>query len=211
MSVDFKEYSRLRDIAVKRVKRLAESGVIAGYEFPTVKEVRGMSEQEQSRRFSALSGFLESGPSLSKKRERRTKASKEERAKNRREYQRDYRRRKVAQQYEKPGNPKKYQSYLKGLKTMGLNLKPSQLPSFFAYMDYRFSQGNFAKQYVFDQFATNYLELLAEGYKPAQILADYQQFESDQLGISAKADEMEGRSSEEVLKAWRKFIDNRRG
>ena len=175
MSVDFKEYSRLRDIAVKRLKRLEEKGNSSyTYEFPTVKEVRGMSEQEQSRRFSALSGFLESGPSLSKRRER-TKASKEERAKDRKEYQRDYRRRKVAQEYEKPGHPKKYQSYLKGLKTMGLDLKPSQLP------------------------------------KPAQILADYQQFESDQLGIATKADEMHGRSTEEVLKAWRNFIDNRRG
>lgn len=211
MSIDYKEYSRQRDIAVKRAKRLAEKGY-AGYTniFPTVKEIRGMSAQEQSRRFSALSGFLESGPSLSKRRER-LKDTKEQRAKDRKEYQRDYRRRKVAQKYEKPGQPKKYQSYLKGLKTMGLDLKPSQLPSFFAYMDYRFSQGNFAKQYVFDQFATNYLELLADGYKPAQILADYQQFESDQLGISAKADEMQGRSTEEVLKAWRKFIDNRRG
>lgn len=211
MSVDFKEYSRLRDIAVKRLKRLEEKGNSSyTYEFSTVKEVRGMNEQEQSRRFSALSGFLESGPSLSKRRER-SKASKEQRAKDRKEYQRDYRRRKVAQKYERPGQPKKYQSYLKGLKTMGMDLKPSQLPSFFAYMDYRFSQGNFAKQYVFDQFATNYLELLAEGYKPGQILADYQQFESDQLAISAKADEMKGRPPEEVLAGWRKFIDNRRG
>lgn len=206
MSIDYKEYSRQRDIAVKRIKRLEASGVKLDVYIPTVKEVRSKEDYEQSRLFSALSGFLESGLSLSRRREERTKASKEWRAEQRRQYQRGYRRQKVAEKYERPNVPNKYRGYLKGLKKLGVDLKPSQLPGFFKYMDYRFAQGNASRKYVFDIFVDDYQELLQKGYKPDQILADYEKFEADQIALGERAGGMNGYTVEQAISSWDKYI-----
>lgn len=205
MSIDYKEYSRQRDIAVKRIKRLEASGVKLDLHIPTVKEVRSKADFEQTRLFSALSGFLESGFSLSRRRAR-SKAYEAEMAEQRRQYQRDYRRRKVAEKHERPNVPNKYRGYLKGLKKLGVDLKPSQLPGFFKYMDYRFAQGNASKKYVFDIFVDDYQALLQKGYKPDQILADYEKFESDQIALGERAGGMTGYTVEQAISSWDKYI-----
>lgn len=205
MSIDYKEYSRQRDIAVKRIKRLEASGMKLDVHIPTVKEVRGKAEFEQSRLFSALSGFLEGGMSLSRRRAR-AKATEAERAEQRRQYQRDYRRQKVAEKYERPTVPNKYKGYLKGLKKLGVDLKPSQLPGFFKYMDYRFAQGNASRKYVFDIFVDDYQALLQKGYKPDQILADYEKFEADQIALGERAGGMNGYTVEQAISSWDKYI-----
>ena len=205
MSIDYKEYSRQRDIAVKRIKRLEASGMKLDLHIPTVKEVRGKADFEQTRLFSALSGFLENGLSLSRRRAR-TRASEAERAEQRRQYQRDYRRQKVAEKYERPNVPNKYKGFLKGLKKLGVDLKPSQLPGFFKYMDYRFAQGNASKKYVFDIFVDDYQELLQKGYKPDQILADYEKFEADQIALGERAGGMTGYTVEQAISSWDKYI-----
>lgn len=202
--IDFKEYSRQRDIAVKRVKRLQESGMQISVHIPTVKEVRGKSDFEQNRLFSALSGFLEGGMSLSRQKQRK-KQTAEQRKKEKREYQRDYRRRKVAQEHERPGR-KTYQSYVKGVKTLGVDIKPSQLPAFFAYMDYRFAQGTASIKYAFDLFLDDFQRLLQKGYNPNQILSDFEKFQADQADISSRADDMDGTSSSAAKEMWDKFI-----
>lgn len=205
MSIDYKEYSRQRDIAVKRIKRLEASGVKLDVHIPTVKEVRGEAEFEQSRLFSALSGFLETGISLTRRREQR-KSIERNRAEERRQYQRDYRRRKVAEKYERPNVPNKYRGYLKGLKKLGVDLKPSQLPGFFKYMDYRFAQGNASRKYVFDIFVDDYQALLQKGYKPDQILRDYEKFEADQIALGERAGGMNGYTVEQAISSWDKYI-----
>ena len=202
--IDFKEYSRLRDIAVKRVKRLQASGQKIDEFFPTVKYVRGQTDFEQNRLFSALSGFLEGGLSLSRQKQR-TKKTEEQRKKEKREYQRDYRRMKVAREHEKPGK-KSYQSYVKGLKTLGVSLKPSQLPGFFQYMDYRFSQGTVSLKYAFDTFKDDFLTLLMKGYNPDQIISDFEKFMGDQADLEARAAIMEGKDSAAAKDMWDKFV-----
>ena len=92
----------------------------------------------------------------------------EQRRERRREHSRDYRRRKKTYDYE-PVKGKKYREYLKGVKTMGVDIPPSQLPAFFAYMDYRFAQGAGSKKYVFDIFVDDFQEMLQKGYKPDQL------------------------------------------
>lgn len=204
--IDFKEYSRQRDIAVKRLKRFESKGIDLGIKIPTVKELRaGAQSPEESMRM--VESFLQSGPSLGKAREsRRIHYSQEEKAARRREYQRDYRRRKVAEQYERADYPNKYHSYLKGLKTLGVDIGPSKLPAFFAYMDYRFSQGGASKKYVFDIFVDDYQKMLEKGYKPDQILADFQKFEADQAALSERASGMHGMNVEQAISLWDKFI-----
>ena len=199
---DYKEYTRMRDIAQKRVKRMG-----LDVHIPTVKELRNDTGDTVVKAFQNLSSFLETGPSLSRRRAaERPTYSPEERAERRREYQRDYRRRKVAKEYEHEAYPKKYQSYVKGIKRLGVDIPPSKLPGFFAYMDYRFAQGNVSKKYVFDIFVDDYQKMLEKGYKPDQILGDFQKFEADQAALAGRAAEMVGMTAEAAISLWDKFI-----
>lgn len=205
--MDYREYSRQRDIAVKRVKRLQEAGVKINVHIPTVKELRSMEAEKAGAMESALHTFLESGASLQRRKEsQRIHYTQEEQAERRREYQRDYRRRKVAQEYA-VGRNSKYESYLKGIKTLGVDLKPSQLPGFFQYMDYRFSQGNTSKKYVFDIFVDDYKDLLSKGYKPDQIVGDFERFQADQIALADRASTMNGYTLENALTSWDKFVN----
>ena len=199
---DFKEYTRMRDIAHKRVARMG-----LDVHIPTVKELRNDTGETVVKAFENLRNFLEAGPSLSRRRAaERPVYSPEERAERRREYQRDYRRRKVAKEHEREAYPKKYQSYVKGVKRLGVDIPPSKLPAFFAYMDYRFAQGNVSKKYVFDIFVEDYQKMLEKGYKPDQILGDFQKFEADQAELAGRAAEMVGLTAEAAISLWDKFI-----
>ena len=200
--IDFKEYSRQRDIAVKRLKRMGIDAHV-----PTVKELRA-NTGTASDAFRKLSEFLESGPSLSKKREAERKYyTPEQKAERRREYQRDYRRRKVAREQEHiSGRTNKYSGYLKGIRKLGVDIKPSQLPSFFQYMDYRFAQGNASRKYVFDIFVDDFIELMQKGYKPDQIVSDYERFQADQLALTDRAGSMTGISVTDAIASWDRFV-----
>ena len=201
---DFKEYTRMRDIAQKRVKRMG-----LNVHIPTVKELRNDTGDTVVKAFQNLSNFLETGPSLSRRRAaERAVYTPEERSERRREYQRDYRRRKVAQEHEKTTTSKTYQTYLKGIKRLGVDIPPSKLPAFFAYMDYRFAQGNTSKKYVFDIFVDDYQTMLEKGYKPNQLLEDFKQFEADQAALKSRAKNMDGMTVKKAIALWDKFIGN---
>ena len=57
--MDYKEYSRLRSIARKRIERAAAAGKIEKVEIPTVAQVRRSADPEGG---SALPGTEASGP-----------------------------------------------------------------------------------------------------------------------------------------------------
>ena len=205
---DYKEYTRQRDIAQKRIKRLQNAGYKLDIHIPTVKELKASTESGYAEKmFSALESFVSGGMSLSKqKASTRKHYTNEELVQRRREYQKYYRRQKVAKQYERPSRPNQYQSYLKGLRTLGVDIPPSKLPAFFAYMDYRFSQGDTSKKYVFDIFVDDYLTMLQDGYNPNQILEDFEEFEADQLQLNERYEGMKGMNVEKAIDLWDKFI-----
>ena len=203
---DYSEYTKQRDIAQKRIKRLEAAGVKVDYKVPTVKEIKA-GKANLAESFRQLQQFLGSEMNLHARQEaKRIHYSREEAAERKRQYQRRYRRQRVAKEYERIEHPKKYQGYTKALETLGIDLKPSQLPGFFQYMDYRFAQGNTAGKYLFDIFAKEYVQLLQKGYKPNQIIKDYEQFMSDQYQLMDRADEMYGWSAEEFMETWDELI-----
>ena len=205
--MDYKEYTRLRDIAQKRIKRAQAAGVPLNVHVPTVKELKQQGEYAQHIAYMQLEEFVSSGFSLERRREsERPNFTAEEKRKRRREYSRDYRRRRVAKEFGLQG--KRYEAYLKGLKTLGVDIPPSKLASFFKYMDYRFGQGGRGeKKYVFDIFVEDYIELLQKGYNPNQILSDFRQFEADQLELERRAGDMSGMSYEKAIGLWDAFIN----
>lgn len=179
----YKDYTRYRDVARKRLIRMEKAGMPYNMALPTVKELKGMSEAEQERAFDRLVSFIESGPSQSKRREAL----------------------KVAKRSERRGYPKKYQGYIKGLEKLDQKIDIQDLPGFFAYMDYRFSQGAVAKQYLFDEFVEDYKTLIRKGYKAETIIRDYQKFVGDQMKLQHRKQSMKGWSAKKSFNYWKKF------
>lgn len=206
--MDFKEYSKLRDIAQKRIKRAQEAGIPLHLHIPTVKELRGSDSMTVERDMAALQLFVSQGFSLSRRRhDEHPMMTPEQRRERKRQQSRRYRRMKVAREYERAEHPDSYQRYIKGLETLGVDIRPSELPAFFAYMDYRFAQGKGSKKYVFDIFVDDYMKMLAKGYSPEDILSDFQKFEADQAEIADRAGAMIGTSYEQAIDLWDKFIE----
>lgn len=208
----FSEYTRLRDIVVKRLKRRG----VTDFHVPTVKEIKLSGNAnainiELAHQTGQLQSFIYKTDIIREEKKARTpKLSPEQKRARRREYEKQYRRTKVAKQYERPEFPNKYQGYLKGLRTMGVDIPPSKLPEFFKYMDYRFAQGNAAKKYVFDIFVDDYQRMLQQGYKPDQILADFQTFEADQIALKSRSDGMEGLTLKEAINMWDSYVNLKR-
>lgn len=210
-SFDNKEYTRLRDIAQKRIKRMEKAGLdVSGMRVPTIKQLKQGTALDKDMAMSRLKEMVSTGWHLQKRvearRERERLRDPEEKRQRRREQQREYRRMKVAREQERADYPKKYQSYVKGIKKLGVDIPPSKLPAFFKYMDYRFAQGNASKKYVFDIFVDDYQQMLQKGYKPDQILTDFQRFEADQMMLMDRAGSMSGMSVEKAIGLWDKFI-----
>lgn len=204
--IDYKEYSRLRDIAQKRIKRAQEAGVPLHLHIPTVKELRGSDAMSAERDMMALELFITEGFSLERQRSaERVILTQEEKRERKRKQSRRYRRMKVAREYEHEEHPDAYQRYVKGLETLGVELKPSELPAFFAYMDYRFAQGKNSKQYVIDVFVEDYKKMLMAGYSAGDILNDFKKFEADQALIAADAENMYGTDYDKAIEMWDSF------
>lgn len=217
--IDYKEYTKLRDIAQKRIKRAQAAGVHIDIRIPTVKELRHRGEDVGNIELMRLEQFVRTGFSLA----RRAAASRpvytaEERRARKNQQNRDYRRRKVAREYEREEYPNKYQSYLKGLQTMWAKLPPkkrpdippSKLPGFFAYMDSRFAQGSSKdKKYVFDIFVDDFLQILKKGYNPDQIMKDFDVFMAEQSALAGRANDMQGMSYERSISLYDEFKGHR--
>lgn len=205
MAFDSKEYTRLRDIAQKRIKRGEAAGLGKMDYFLKVKELKQMGEFARDIEMMRLQQFINTGFSLERRRQyKRDQITDEQRRQNRREQSRDYRRRKTTRDYS-PEKQKQYRAYLKALKTLKKDIPPSQLPAFFAYLDYRFEQGSSSEKYLIDIFVDDFRMMVRTGYKPDQILADFKKFEADQADIADRAGQMEGMDVEHALELWDAF------
>ena len=128
----FEDYTKIRDIVVKRNKRAVEAGLSAPIHFPTVREIRSgiVSFNEASK---AISGFYSGGSQVKAIRQTgnvpefksypelppKEKQSAEQRKESRRKQQRDYRRRrKVRDTAPSAEQAKKNLSYLKALENV---------------------------------------------------------------------------------------------
>ena len=232
--IDFKEYTRIRDIVQKRIKRASKAGLAPLVHVPTVKEIKA-GLVSPSEAMQALKGYYSGGsqvktirqtgiipefrffPSLPEEKP----LSKSEKKQRQREYQRDYRRRrKVRETAITPEKGKKYESYLKALesvsrtwkragKDIGIDLRslsPSQAQAFVEYMDYRFSQGDFTQRYVIDEFIQDFSKLLSKGHSAKNIVNDFNLFLENRMQLQGRMDSMEGIQSWEFSGLWDDFI-----
>lgn len=231
---DFKEYTRIRDIVQKRIKRTVSAGLSHMVHVPTVKEIKsGLVDPQEAMR--ALKGYYSGGSQVKTIRQKGLvpefksfptlpelpPLSKEQKRQRERERQRDYRRRrKVRETAISPEKGKKYESYLKALESVsrtwkragrdiGIDLKrltPSQAQAFVEYMDYRFSQGDFTQRYVIDEFIQDFSKMLSKGYSSKNIVSDFNLFLENRMQLQGRYDQMEGIPSWEFSGLWDEFI-----
>ncbi len=232
--IDFKEYTRIRDIVQKRIKRAVKAGLAPMVHVPTVKEIKsGLVSSAEA--MSALKGYYSGGSQVKTIRQTglvpefksfptlppEKPLSQSEKKERQREKQRDYRRRrKVRETALTPEKGKKYESYLKALesvsrtwkragKDIGIDLRslsPSQAQAFVEYMDYRFSQGDFTQRYVIDEFIQDFSKLLSKGHSAKNIVNDFNLFLENRNQLQGRMNNMEGIQSWEFSGLWDDFI-----
>ena len=232
--MDFKDYTRMRDIVRKRNVRLSEAGLSSLVHFPTVKEIKA-GLVSPSEAMKAVKEYYSGGSTVKAVRQTglvpemkvfpslppEQKLNDTEKRMRKRASDRAYKRRKAVRSLtSSPEKQGKYESYLKALQTvqkvwdkagfnLGLDLSsmtPSEAKSFVAYMDYRFSQGDFTAIYVIDQFIQDFSKLRKAGYKGSDIVSDFNKFLEKETGLRKDADNMEGMSGTGFLSMWDKFV-----
>ena len=232
--INFKEYTRIRDIVVKRNKRAVQAGLMPALHFPTVAEIKS-GFVSPSEALSFVKSYYSSGSQVKSIRQtgltpdvvifpempKPKPVSEEIKKERRREQQRRYRRiKKVRETAITPAKGKKYESYLKALESVsrtwrkqGFNigidlqsLTPSQAQAFVEYMDYRFAQGDFTQRYVIDEFIQDFSKLMKKGHSPKDITSDFNKFLENRLELENRANNMEGLSNAEFMNYWDEFI-----
>lgn len=204
------EYTRLRDIAQKRLGRLISAGLAQpGISFPKLRELKTEAERFQAlqdvRKFVqeptrvkevrsagnivAISpaGIVVDDPKKIARREKQRQA-------------RQARREAIAKL-----TPQQ-QSMLKGAKTLGMPIKTKDIPAFVAYMEYRFSQYSDSRFYLFADYAEDFGKL-SKSHSKDSILSDFERFRADYESLHDPVDAT-GYSAMEFQNMWNSFIND---
>ena len=136
---NFSEYTKLRDILVKRNKRAVQAGLAKPVHFPTVREIKaGLVSKYEA--FSALKDYYSGGSQLKAIRQTgivpgfrkypelppKEKETQEQSKQRKRDNQKRYRRRQAIREMGiDPEKQKKFQSYLKALENVKKNWSDS--------------------------------------------------------------------------------------
>ena len=211
--MDYKEYSRLRSIARKRIERASAAGAAQYVRIPTVAEVRASANP--SEYMAAVKQFLNVPTATLKASKKQgvsfptidftpvppgtTKQLSEEAKKARRREQkrRSKAKRKVEQLAKSEAEARKQVGYLKALETVagkwreaGVDignwigvLSPGKAKKFVDYMEYRFSQGDYNNRYTIDTFIRDFGELVKSGYDFKDIQGDFGVFLEKQKAL----------------------------
>lgn len=239
MSMDFKEYSRLRSIARKRIERASAAGLIEYVRIPTVKEVRASSNPDQFLRqvksilneASTVKEIRATGkkpvvsfPDIPKKPEHK-QTPEEKRARRNEQKRRSAAKRAVEKSAPNEAVGKAHVRYLKALETVtkawkeaGIDvanwlgiLSPRMAKKFVDYMDYRLSQADYKNIYAYDVFIKDFGTLVQKGYDFNDIQSDFSLFlhKQRELERGQRRTNKYGIDSEEALEAWKKFAQTR--
>ena len=228
---DFSEYTRLRDIAQKRQKRLAAAGLAEPIKIPTVRDIKsGYVDPGQAMR--QLQNYLSGGSTVKAARQTglvpefrqfpsappKKKRTPEEQKELKRLRDRQYRQRKRI--IETTGDTEKQKgriNLLKAVATLGRKgfalfgvdvnkMTPAEAADFVEYMEYRFSQGDFTNKYVIDRFVKEYDALKKKGYDTQTLKKDFDKFLEDRGQLRTRSDNMEGLTTDELNDLWSEFI-----
>lgn len=234
--MNYKEYSRLRSIARKRIERASAAGVTEYVKIPSVAEVRASANPAEY--LAKVKAFLNTPKTTL--RDARTDAisfpkleftptppltvlSAEAKAARRREQKRRSKAKRaveraagsVQEANKKVGYLKALETVAKEWKSKGVDignwlgvLSPGKAKAFVDYMEYRFSQGDYKNRYTIDTFIRDFGELVKRGYDFKDIQGDFGVFLAKQKSLKSNARKVNkyGITEDEVDSIWRKFV-----
>lgn len=216
--MDYKEYSRLRAIASKRLKRAAAAGYNVDTHVPTVKEVRASKNpadyMKAVKRFlndndSKLSVVRKTGGSYAKIEVKPSKPRKPltdaQKAKKKFQNRLSKAKRAIEKSADSEENAKHRALYWKGVnkllarwKEKGVEddvvnwvygMSPSTAKKFMDYVEYRLSQGDYKTVYTVDTFVQDFAEMLKKGYNISDIQNDFDSFLMKQKELAKRKEE----------------------
>ena len=233
--IDYKEYSRLRSIARKRLERLSAAGLAPAVKLPTVAEVR--ASDSPSYYMNIVQRVLNDVPTLKIARKRETPvnlpiiipapeitkptdAAKEARRKQQAKAARA--RKAVRESAPDQRTAARQLGYLKALQTVSkqwqqagieagswlASMTGKEAKEFVAYLDYRFSQADFNAKYVIPQFIEEFGELKKRGHSLEDIQGDFEKFaaEQTQLKKRRRGANAYGMTEAKLSQLWDKFV-----
>lgn len=204
--MNYKEYSKLRSIARKRIERASAAGIAEYVRIPTVAEVRASANpDEYMQKVRAFLNTPNATLTAAKKNAIQfpkieftpippnavKKLTEQEKIARRREQKRRSKaKRAVERASGSEAEARKKVGYLKALETVagewrekGVDignwlgvLSPGKAKAFTDYMEYRFSQGDYKNRYAIDTFIRDFGELIKRGYDFNDIEADFSAF-----------------------------------
>lgn len=183
----YSEYTRLRDIAVKRAARLSSAGFAPGISFPTVKELKAKNISVESaiqsiqkftsapttvREFKRLEGPQRASALAAA----RYAIATEKRKAQHREANRRYREK-------MRGLSKRERGFIKAAHTLGIR-NVGDTKAFSEYIAMRFSQASEQSPYAIADYTEDFRKLTEKGgYSPKDIVKDYNQFLADRESL----------------------------
>ena len=234
--MNYKEYSRLRSIARKRIERASAAGVTEYVKIPTVAEVRASANPAEY--LAKVKAFLNTPKATL--RDVHTSAitfpkleftptppltvlSPEAKAARRREQKRRSKAKRAVERAagsakeanKKVGYLKALETVAKEWKSKGVDignwlgvLSPGKAKAFVDYMEYRFSQGDYKNRYTIDTFIRDFGELVKRGYDFKDIQGDFGAFLAKQKALKSNKRTVSkyGITEDEVDSVWRKFV-----
>ena len=233
--MDFKEYSRLRSIARKRLERSAAAGLMPLIKLPTVKEARASGNPEAF--MSAVKNILAAGSTVKEIRKSgsapvvqlpqlpkmpKQLSSEEKRIRRNEQKRRSKAKRAVEKAAGSESEGRKRVGYLKALETVAAKwrdagidvgnwlgvMSPGMSKKFVEYMEYRFAQGDYKNRYAIDTFIRDFGTLVQRGYDFNDIQGDFSAFlgKQKELQKGKRRTNKYGIDSDEVDSVWRMFV-----
>ena len=233
--MDFKEYSRLRSIARKRLERSAAAGLMPLIKLPTVKEARASDNPEAF--MSAVKNILAAGSTVTEIRRSgsapvvqlpqlpkmpKQLSTEEKRIRRNEQKRRSKAKRAVEKAAGTEAEGRKRVGYLKALETVAAKwrdagidvgnwlgvMSPGMSKKFVEYMEYRFAQGDYKNRYAVDTFIRDFGTLVQRGYDFKDIQGDFSAFlgKQKELQKGKRRTNKYGIESDEVDSIWRMFV-----
>lgn len=207
MASKFSSYTRMRDIASKRIKRLEESGISVGFIFPTVKQIKTQNIN-LSEVTARLQTFLESPTKVReyKKLSESERVSAERYIKKERE--REQHRQRNQRYRERIRNlTKREKADLKASKTLGYSVGPSQAQMFSEYLAYRFKFGDEKKPYRIATYTEEFHALMKNNkyHSFSDMQNDFEGFMLNREQLEERSDSMHGITGSYFESMWQQF------
>ena len=205
------EYSRLRDIAVKRIARLEKAGLaMPGINIPKVSDLGDKRSRERAA--ENLKQFLASGTTVREirksggvvapSRKGIADVSTPEKI-HRREKQKEARARRAEVL---SGLTKNQRNMLKGAKTLGIRLPTNQIMAFVEYMEYRFDQISESQFYLFANYAEDFQQIMKKSPSIGDIRADFNRFLADRDSLESLFASGGGYDESALQALWSEYV-----